>query len=715
MTQQHHLRAAGTSILIDTSDGDCRILHWGSDLGDETIDTAALVNAVPNSMFDQPVVASVIPQAARGWRGRPGLSGSRAGRGFSALLVLDGADQRSADQKSADQKSADQVGSSALTLHMIDADGGLAVDVEYELDAGGLLLTRARLTNTGDDPYELENLSLTLPVPARASEGLDLTGRWAKEKQPQRHTIQQGTWLRSARHGRTGHDSTLVIAAGTQGFDFGTGEVWAVHLGWSGNHESMIEQLPDGETVLAVGELLAPGEVVLQPGDQYETPTVYAAYSPAGLDGISDQFYSWMRARPSHPKRPRPVVLNTWEAVYFRHDLDTLTSLADTAAALGVERFVLDDGWFLGRRSDNAGLGDWFVDPDVWPNGLTPLIDHVRGAGMEFGLWVEPEMVNLDSRLAREHPDWVSGPGGRTSLEWRRQHVLDLVNEDAWNYIFNRLDALLSENDIAYLKWDQNRDQVELGHAGRASTHAQTAAVYRLFDAVRAAHPNVEIESCSSGGARVDLGILARTDRVWASDTNDALERQTIQRWTELVVPPELVGAHVGPGHSHTTGRTHDLSFRAITALFGHFGIEWDVREASESERGELASAIAFYKQHRTLLHGGRMVRVDYPDAAAQAHGVVSQDRSEAVFAYATLAASRFEIPPRLRLPGLDDARLYRVSLGLPLAASATLGYGQPPWLASGTVASGRVLGELGLPMPLLRPEQALVLTVTAQ
>jgi alpha-galactosidase len=615
---------------------------------------------------------------------------------------------------SADQNGADENDSNVLTLHLVDADAGLAVDVEYELDASGLLLTRARVTNTGDEPYELENLSLTLPVPARASKGFDLTGRWAKEKQPQRHTIQQGTWLRSARHGRTGHDSTLVIAAGTEGFGFGTGEVWAVHLGWSGNHESMIERLPDGETVLAVGELLEPGEVVLQPGEQYETPTAYAAYSSTGLDGISDQFYSWMRARASHPKTPRPVLLNTWEAVYFRHDLDTLTALADAAAGLGVERFVLDDGWFLGRRSDNAGLGDWFVDPDVWPNGLTPLIDHVRAAGMEFGLWVEPEMVNLDSRLAREHPDWVAGPGGRTSLEWRRQQVLDLVNEDAWNYIFNRLHALLSENDIAYLKWDQNRDQVELGHAGTASTHAQTAAVYRLLDALRSAHPDVEIESCSSGGARVDLGILGRTDRVWASDTNDALERQTIQRWTELVVPPELVGAHVGPGHSHTTGRTHDLSFRAITALFGHFGIEWDVREASESERAELASAIAFYKQHRALLHGGRMVRVDYPDAAAQAHGVVAHDGLQAVFAYATLAASRFEIPPRLQLPGLDDARQYRVSLGLPLAASATLGNGRPPWLNGGVVASGRVLGELGLPMPLLRPEQALVLTVTA-
>jgi alpha-galactosidase len=702
---QYHLRAAGTSILIDVADGDPRIVHWGSDLGAGPVDTAALVNGIPNSMFDEPVVASVIPQAARGWRGTPGLRGSRDGRAFSARLVLTEATAR---------------GANGLTLRLTDPDAALSVDVDYELADGGLLLARSTVTNTGTQPYALERLSVTLPVPARAQEGLDLTGRWAIVKQPQRHTIQQGTWTRAGRHGRTGHDSTLVIAAGTPGFGFGVGEVWAVHLGWSGNHESLIEQLPDGETVLAVGELLESGEIVLQPGETYETPTAYAAYSDAGLDGISDRFYRWMRARTSHPTTARPVVLNTWEAVYFRHDLDTLVELADSAAELGVERFVLDDGWFLGRRKDDAGLGDWFVDPEVWPQGLTPLIDRVRAAGMQFGLWVEPEMVNLDSRLAREHPEWISGPGRsgpnrNGSMPWRRQQVLDLVNPDAWKYIYDRMHALLTENDISYLKWDQNRDQVELGHNGAASMHAQTAAVYRLLDALRVAHPDVEIESCSSGGARVDLGILARTDRVWASDTNDALERQTIQRWTQLVVPPELVGAHVGPGHSHSTGRTHDLSFRAITALFGHFGIEWDVRGATDADRAELAAAIVFYKEHRGLLHTGRMVRVDHPDAAVQAHGVVADDGSAAVFAYVTLAGSRFELPARLRLPGLDPARRYRVQLGMPLAASAMTGHVVPPWLQNGTVASGRMLGELGVAMPLLNPEHAIVLTVSAE
>ena len=205
--------------------------------------------------------------------------------------------------------------------------------------------------------------------------------------------------------------------------------------------------------------------------------------------------------------------------------------------------------------------------------------------------------------------------------------MLDLVNPEAWQYIFDRLDALLSENNISYLKWDQNRDLAEMGHAGRPSVHAQTLAAYRLFDALKAAHPGVEIESCSSGGARVDLGILERTDRIWASDCNDALERQTIQRWTGVVVPPELVGSHIGPTTSHTTARTHDLSFRAITALFGHFGMEWDVRPVTGAEREELRGVIGLYKQHRGLIHSGRMVRADVPDPALLLHGVVVRGR----------------------------------------------------------------------------------------
>ena len=412
------------------------------------------------------------------------------------------------------------------------------------------------------------------------------------------------------------------------------------------------------------------------------------------------------------------MVLNTWEAVYFDHRLERLTELAEVAARLGVERFVLDDGWFGSRRNDRAGLGDWHVAVDVWPEGLNPLISHVRKLGMEFGLWVEPEMVNPDSDLFRAHPDWVlsgSGRPGRLPEAWRNQQVLDLANPDCWAYIHDRLDALLADHDIAFLKWDHNRDLIEAGHGGRPGVHAQTLAVYRLLDELRRRHPGVEIESCASGGGRVDLGILARTDRVWASDTNDALERQHIQRWTQLLVPPELVGSHVGPPRSHTTGRTHDLGFRVATALFGHFGIEWDIASASEEEQQALAEAIAVYKRLRPLLHGGQVVRADHPNPAAYLHGVVAPDRAEALFAYVQLTASAFETPGLARLPGLDPDRAYRVT---PLAVAGEPETKQavaPRWTeAGGVTLGGRALGEVGLPLPVLRPEQALLLHLTS-
>jgi alpha-galactosidase len=346
-------------------------------------------------------------------------------------------------------------------------------------------------------------------------------------------------------------------------------------------------------------------------------------------------------------------------------------------------------------------------------------------------------MINLDSDIVRAHPEWIVGPsiqsykdGGRLPLEWRNQHVIDLVNPDAWQYIFDRVDALLRENNISYLKWDQNRDLLEHGHAGRASVHEQTLAAYRLFDELKKAHPGVEIESCSSGGARVDLGILERTDRIWASDCNDALERQTIQRWTGLVVPPELVGGHVGPTTSHTTARTHDLSFRAITALFGHFGMEWDIRGVQGAEREELKRFIGLYKEHRGLIHCGRMVRADVPDDSLMLHGVVAPSSAvrdtvlpgttAALFALVSTGTGFAEQTGRITIPGLEADRDYRVEAIFPAPGDAdyahTFTQVQPPaWLADGAVAGGRFLAEVGLPMPILNPEHALVLRFTAQ
>jgi alpha-galactosidase len=292
--------------------------------------------------------------------------------------------------------------------------------------------------------------------------------------------------------------------------------------------------------------------------------------------------------------------------------------------------------------------------------------------------------------------------------------VIDLANADAWTYLLEGLDALLSEYPIGFLKWDHNRD-LNPGHlhVNRHAAHGQTVALYRLLDELRARHPGVEIESCASGGGRVDLGILEHTDRIWTSDSNDALERQTIQRWTGVFIPPELMGAHVGPPKSHTTGRTHSLSFRAATALFGHAGIEWDVSRASDEDREGLREWIRFYKEQRSLLHTGDVVRSDHPDPSVWVHGIVATDRSRAVFAVVQLATSAGAIPERVRLPGLEPDTRYTLRAVQPAGRPRIHRRSNPEWMAEdGIVVTGRTLEVVGIQPPELAPEQALLLLI---
>lgn len=691
-----HLRSAGVSLVLDVSGPSVpAVLHWGPDLGDRLPDPASWQPARAHSAPDVVAPLTLLAGGVGATQHQPGLRGGPPWVPTWRLASV-------------------EVEGQGVRLACRTEDEDLSLVSDLALDGHGVLHVRHELANDAAEPYRLEQLGVVLPVPADAQELLDLTGRWCRERHPQRHPwTAQGTWGRESRHGRTGHDATLLLVAGTAGFGNRHGHVWGLHLAWSGDHTSWAERRPDGRGVIGTAELLGSGEVVLAPGESYRTPDVLAVWSGDGLDGLSRRLHRHVRARPGHPRSPRPAVLNTWEAVYFDHRLDRLTDLADTAAAVGIERFVLDDGWFLRRRHDGAGLGDWAVDPQVWPQGLDPLISHVRGLGMEFGLWVEPEMVNEDSDLYRAHPDWVLRSAQRLPVAWRHQQVLDLAVPDAWAHVLGLFDSLLSDHDIDYLKWDHNRDLVEAGHLGVPGVRAQTLALYRLLDELRARHPRVEIESCASGGARVDLGILARTDRVWASDCNDALERQTVQRWTQLLLPPELVGSHVGPPTAHTTGRTHSLSFRGATALFGHFGLEWDITALDAAGRDAVTGLVSTYKRHRALLHSGDVVHADHPDPASSVHGVVAEDRSEALFAYVSLTTRAAEVPPPVRLPGLDPAADYRLEAvdtgGEPFAVQK-----QPPgwWPAPGesVVLPGAFLGTVGVQVPVLGPEQALVL-----
>ncbi len=407
------------------------------------------------------------------------------------------------------------------------------------------------------------------------------------------------------------------------------------------------------------------------------------------------------------------MILNTWEAVYFDHRLDTLQQLADVAASVGVERFVLDDGWFGGRRDDTAGLGDWWVSDAVWPSGLAPIVDHVTGLGMEFGLWVEPEMVNPDSDLYRKHPEWTLATHGYEPVLGRNQLVLDLGREEVRDFLFEALDELLDDYDISYLKWDMNRDIVQGSRFGRAGAHGHVVGVYELIDRIRAAHPGLEIESCASGGGRADLGVLRRTDRIWTSDCNDAIERQMIQRGFSMLFPPEVMGAHIGPERTHTTLRRHDLGFRAATALFGHLGIEWNLLNADDLQRRQVAATTELYRRLRPLLHTGRTVRVEHPDPSVLVHGVVSDAADHGVFAYVQLTPSATTMPAPMRLLGLDPDRSYTVSVVNDIGSAKEGGRSRPGWLDGGTgPVAGRQLIDRGLQPPILHPESVLIVEV---
>jgi alpha-galactosidase len=410
----------------------------------------------------------------------------------------------------------------------------------------------------------------------------------------------------------------------------------------------------------------------------------------------------------------RKVLLNTWEATYFNHDTAALSALADAAADLGIERFVLDDGWFGARRNDRAGLGDWVVSREVYPQGLAPLIAHVKSRGMDFGIWIEPEMVNRESDLVRAHPDWVLHAVDYEPVMARHQLLLDLTNEQAFAHVFAQLDALLRDHDIAFVKWDMNRPLIHASAAdGAAGAHRQTLAFYRLLDSLRTAHPRVEFESCASGGGRIDHAVLSRAVRVWTSDCNDPLERQHIQRGTGMWVPNEMLGMHVGAKQSHTTGRSHSIELRALTALFGWMGVECDPQKLNDHDRSVLREAIALHKQHRALLHSGDAVRFDLDDDTALAHGVFAADRRTALLAYVQLQTSPWLVVPRWRITGLDPERTYTVT-HLPLGRLGGIGHTQPEWMTTPLTCTGRELAVVGLQPPSLWPESGMLVHVTS-
>jgi len=648
------------------------------------IDRSSRINgmdvAVPSTVL--------LPTGGMGFFGWPAIAGHRAGRDF--VVQFGG-------------WTVERNGNRTV-LNGTDAVARLGIAITLTAHASDLISMATRLTNRGDANYQLDRcMAATFLAPAGDVQLMSFTGIWGREFQTRRELLGNGIWSQESRRGRTSHDRFPML------FIESESQVFGVTLGWSGNHQMVIDRTDDGQRLVHLGELFEPGEIALAPGESYESPVAYA-----GAD--TEDFHAFVREEltqwPGGKMSPRPVTLNTWEGNYFDHRMVSLKAQASAAAELGIERFVLDDGWFGKRDDDTTSLGDWDIDARKYPDGLKPLVDHVTGLGMQFGIWFEPEMVNAVSELYRAHPDWVLQIDGRPLLESRNQLVLDLTRQEVSDYLFAKIDAVLANHAVSYVKWDMNRDITHAGgRDGRSKFAAQTRVVYALMDRVRAAHPDVEIESCASGGGRIDYGVLARTQRVWTSDCIDALERLEIQRGASVFVPPEILGSHISAIPNHQTGRRHTLAFRALVAIAYHFGVELNPLELTEEEREELTVYIETHKRLRGLLHApGAAFRLE-PVDGRYVWGAASAEKIVVIVAQGPQMVG--EQPGPLRLPDhvTQFGGKWTVTNLLPAKLQfVRMSEGQTKLLAGEIGFDLSSLGLAGLPLPMLRPESAILL-----
>ncbi len=640
MTSTVRLDSTACTAILETSESEAPLWrYWGPRLPDGfKLEPLRASRPTPSFSldFDQPL--SLFPGLGVGWFGESALLAHREGQDWTFQAT---------------GCAVEQAGQAA-TIRLRDDVAKIGVTIALHLDAESNVLTLStELTNNGDTVLDVQWLAAgVIPLPSQAREVHSFGGRHNDEFIPVVDQLTRSTWRRENRRGLTSHSCFPGAVVDADGATYGA------QLAWSGNHAQSIEWIDDGRFQWQMGDWLAPGEVRLAAGESITTPEMLAT---CGIDAnaVAQNFHAAIRHRidwPGGAMKPRPVHLNTWEGFYFNHDEAALIELADAAAAIGIERFVLDDGWFHGRNNDTSSLGDWWTDSVKYPNGLRPLADHVTSLGMEFGLWVEPEMVNPDSELYRAHPDWALATPGRPTITARNQLVLDMARPEVGNYLFEKIAALLDALPIGYLKWDHNRDLTTTGT--RPRYRRQVHAAYVLMARLRAAFPHVEIEACAGGGGRIDAGVIRHTHRFWTSDNIDAVSRVSIQRGFLQFMPPELMGAHVGASPAHATGRKQSMDFRAGVALPGHFGVELDVRKLDDKDRERLAHWIATYKGHRNRLHRGKVWQEEAGDGLFwQAHG----DADDLLLFLYRVAPQSWAYAPAVRLPMLDPTRRYRV------------------------------------------------------
>jgi alpha-galactosidase len=587
-----------------------------------------------------------------------------------------------------------------LEIEMVDALTGLKVILSYTAyEKFSAIARSARFVNEGDQKLTiLSALSASVDFHDADYELLQLSGAWTRERYIERRPLVPGMQSIESRRGASSHQQNPFIALLRKCASEDHGEVYGFSLVYSGNFVAQAEVDQYATTRVSMGINPFDFTWLLEPGQSFQTPEVVMVYSDEGLGGMSRTYHRLYRTRlcrGEHRDRERPILVNNWEATYFNFTTDSLVKIAEIASALGIELFVLDDGWFGKRKDDTSSLGDWIVDTNKLPGGLGELADRVHNLGLEFGLWVEPEMVSPDSDLYREHPDWCIHVPNRSRSVSRSQLTLDLSRQDVCNAILDMLLRVISSAPISYVKWDMNRHMTEIGSAGlpperqRETAHRYMLGLYGILEELTAAFPHILFESCSGGGGRFDPGMLYYMPQTWTSDNTDAIARLKIQYGTSLVYPPITMGAHVSAVPNHQNQRSTPMEIRNHVAMAGNLGYELDLTKLNDAEKRIVRRQVATYKEIRHLVQFGDFYRLLSPfegNGTARnrvAWMFVSEDRTEAFVSYFRVLAEANPPMGRLRLKGLDPHLNYSL-------------------VKTGQVFGGDELMEVGLNTPYL-------------
>ena len=595
-----------------------------------------------------------------------------------------------------------------LVIFLEDAASSLKLELYYVVFADRDVIARsARITNGGKEAVRLEKMmSACLELPNGSWEAIHFHGRHAMERRLERLPLMHGTMEVGSRRGTSSHQHNPGVILCSPDATEEHGGCYGLSLIYSGSFSMEIEmdQMDSVRAVCGINPEFF--EYRLEPGEAFDTPQLMMTYSGSGLGRMSANFHSIIRhnlCRGKYKFARRPVLINNWEATYFDFNEEKILSIARQASELGIEMLVLDDGWFGSRDSDNAGLGDWYVNTDKLKGGLTDLVTGINGLGMKFGIWIEPEMVNEDSRLYREHPDWALTIPGRKPCRSRNQLVLDMSRSEVRDYVFDSIAAVLKSANVEYVKWDMNRSICDVYSAVLPKErqgevyHRYVLGIYDLMERFTSSFPNILFEGCSGGGGRFDPAILYYSPQIWCSDDTDGIERLEIQYGTSFFYPISAVGSHVSAIPNHQTGRRTPLATRGVVAMAGSFGYEMDLNLLTEDEKEAVKAQVKDYKKYYDLIHNGDYYRLTSPqgDSGFTAWQFVSGDKTRTLLNL-VITHVRANAPDLwFKLRGLDPEKRYRLE-------------------ENGRIYSGSALMNAGISIPMIMgdyPAVQMVLT----